>query len=39
MVISVANLLGEAIQRIHGEQSVSELFSAPRVMQPANEGQ
>ncbi len=37
-VISVAGLIGEAIQRIHGEQSVSELFSAPRVMQPATEG-
>jgi len=33
-VISVAGLLGEAIQRIHGEQSVSELFSEPRLMQP-----
>ena len=37
-VISVAGLLGEAIQRIHGEQSVSVLFSAPRVMQPVSEG-
>jgi len=34
VVISVAGLLGEAIQRIHGDQSVSELFSAPRMMQP-----
>ncbi len=38
-VISVAGLLGEAIQRIHGDQSVSELFSASRVMQPATEGE
>ncbi len=37
-VISVAGLLGEAIQRIHRDQSVSELLSQPRVMQPATEG-
>lgn len=36
-VLSVAGLLGEAIQRIHGEVSVSELFGEPRVMQPAIE--
>jgi ribose-phosphate pyrophosphokinase len=38
-VISVAGLIGEAVQRIHAEQSVSELFGAPRVMQPATEGE
>lgn len=38
-VLSVAGLLGEAIQRIHGDQSVSELFGAPRVMQPATEAE
>src|SRR5579864_5056161 len=38
-VISVAGLIGEAVQRIHGEQSVSELFGAPRVMQAATEGE
>jgi len=38
-VISVAGLIGEAIQRIHADESVSELFSAPRVMQPATEGE
>jgi ribose-phosphate pyrophosphokinase len=38
-VLSVAGLLGEAIRRIHEDQSVSELFSAPRVMQPATEGE
>jgi len=38
-VISVAGLLGEAIERIHGDRSVSELFSAPRVMQAATEGE
>ncbi|HEX4836499.1 MAG TPA: ribose-phosphate pyrophosphokinase [bacterium] len=37
-VISVAALIGEAIQRIHAHQSVSELLSKPRVMQPATEG-
>lgn len=37
-VLSVAGLLGEAILRIHEDQSVSELFSGPRVMQPATEG-
>lgn len=37
-VISVAALIGEAIQRIHADQSVSELLSKPRVMQPATEG-
>jgi ribose-phosphate pyrophosphokinase len=38
-VLSVAELLGEAILRIHEDQSVSELFSGPRVMQPATEGE
>ncbi|HLW60814.1 MAG TPA: ribose-phosphate pyrophosphokinase [bacterium] len=39
-VISVAGLLGEAIRRIHADQSVSELFAQPpRVMQPAAEGE
>jgi ribose-phosphate pyrophosphokinase len=38
-VLSVAGLLGEAIRRIHGDQSVSELFGEPRVMQPATEGE
>jgi ribose-phosphate pyrophosphokinase len=38
-VISVAGLIGEAVQRVHAEQSVSELFGAPRVMQPATEGE
>jgi ribose-phosphate pyrophosphokinase len=38
-VISVAGLIGEAVQRIHAERSVSELFGAPRVMQPATEGE
>jgi ribose-phosphate pyrophosphokinase len=37
-VISVASLLGEAIQRIHRDESVSELLSQPRVMLPATEG-
>ena len=37
-VISVAGLIGEAIQRIHRHESVSELLSQPRVMQPATEG-
>jgi ribose-phosphate pyrophosphokinase len=35
-VISVAGLLGEAIRRIHADQSVSGLFAEPRgLMQPA----
>ena len=39
-VISVAGLIGEAIRRIHADQSVSDLFAqAPRVMQPAGEGE
>ncbi len=38
-VISVAGLIGEAVQRVHAEQSVSELFGAPRVMQAATEGE
>jgi len=38
-VIPVAGLIGEAVQRIHAEQSVSELFGASRVMQPATEGE
>jgi ribose-phosphate pyrophosphokinase len=38
-VISVAGLIGEAIQRIHADESVSELFSVSRVMQPATEGE
>ncbi|HKV45189.1 MAG TPA: ribose-phosphate pyrophosphokinase [bacterium] len=39
-VISVAGLIGEAIRRIHADQSVSELFAQPpRVMQPAAKGE
>ena len=39
-VISVAGLLGEAIRRVHADQSVSELFGQPpRTMQPAAEGE
>jgi len=39
-VISVAGLLGEAIRRVHADQSVSELFGQPpRAMQPAAEGE
>jgi ribose-phosphate pyrophosphokinase len=38
-ILSVSGLLGEAIERIHGDQSVSELFSQSRVMQPATEGE
>lgn len=38
-VLSVAPLLGEAIERIHEDRSVSELFNEPRVMQPATEGE
>jgi ribose-phosphate pyrophosphokinase len=37
-VISVAGLLGEAIRRIHADQSVSDLFTQPRLMQPVGEG-
>jgi len=37
-VISVAGLLGEAIRRIHADQSVSELFAHSRVMQSVVEG-
>lgn len=36
-VLSVAGLVGEAIRRIHDEQSLSELFSAPRVVPAATE--
>ena len=39
-VISVAGLLGEAIRRVHADQSVSELFGQPpRAMQSAAEGE
>ena len=39
-VISVAGLLGEAIRRVHADQSVSELFGQPpRSMQSAAEGE
>lgn len=38
-VLTVAGVLGEAIRRIHGDQSVSELFAEARVMQPATEGE
>jgi ribose-phosphate pyrophosphokinase len=38
-VISVAALLGEAIRRIHADQSVSELFAQPRVMRSVAEGE
>jgi hypothetical protein len=31
----VAGLLGEAIRRIHADQSVSDLFAQGRVIQPA----
>ena len=34
-VLSVAGLLGEAIRRIHADQSVSELFGQARAVQPA----
>jgi ribose-phosphate pyrophosphokinase len=37
-VISVAALLGEAIRRIHADQSVSDLFAQSRVMQSVAEG-
>ncbi len=37
VVLSVAGLLAEAIRRIHADQSVSELFAQPRVMQPVAE--
>ena len=39
-VISVAGLLGEAIRRVHADQSVSELFGQPpRARQSAAEGE
>ncbi|HET7265040.1 MAG TPA: ribose-phosphate pyrophosphokinase [bacterium] len=38
-VISVAGLIGEAVQRVHAEQSVSELFGAPRPAVAATEGE
>jgi ribose-phosphate pyrophosphokinase len=38
-VISVAGLLGEAIRRIHADQSVSELFAQPSVVRSAAEGE
>jgi hypothetical protein len=38
-VISVAGLLGEAIRRIHADQSVSELFARSRVVSSVAEGE
>jgi ribose-phosphate pyrophosphokinase len=38
-VISVAGLLGEAIRRIHADQSVSELFARSQVVHSAAEGE